>query len=657
MSIEVLNHHHPLRPAPWFSHGLCGGCKKTGHIYNGYRCADSECHDFLYHKECAEASPVINHPSHPKHPLHLEKYFGRSKCPICGSGTGTYHLSNVGYSCSQCIFYIDLECSRKSQPPYFIQAKSHKHTLVLLTKKIESGQCEVCRKTVVGKNPYACFLCKVFFHLDCVHLSPEVNHHSHPNHPLALLTTGAPDYTDNTCILCGRDLEEALRHCSICNFSICFDCAKDPPPPALLELKTHEHQLILLPRQISFTCNACGMQGDRSPYYCTQCNFMVHRDCIGLPHVININRHDHRISRTNYLSPGVWSCGVCRQSVNRFCGAYSCSVCSSYVVHSQCATRHDVWDGVELEGIPEEAEDIMPFKVVGDNLIRHFSHEHNLRLGEEHNTRHDERKRCQACIRPIYPGPVYSCERCNFFLHEVCANLHLKKRLVFHNNPFKLKVMGAPVVLSCGACKGGFHGFSYRSPNFLELDVRCSLVSEPYVYEGHLHPLYFGNKGASKCEACDEVIEGIALYCDDCNFVLGFCCAVLPKTVRHKCDDHPLFLSYGEKASGKYWCDICEEETDSKKWFYTCADCGVTLHIKCVLGDFLNLMPGTIFEERRYSMIVVVNDRSFRPFCGHCKMRCKCTIIVKVRSPFNVFMCSYDCLYTYLIEKNAIFYS
>ncbi|KAL9816096.1 hypothetical protein AtNW77_Chr4g0273991 [Arabidopsis thaliana] len=36
----------------------------------------------------------------------------------------------------------------------------------------------------------------------------------------------------------------------------------------LLNVKAHDHQLTLFPRLISFICNACSLNGDRSPYIC-----------------------------------------------------------------------------------------------------------------------------------------------------------------------------------------------------------------------------------------------------------------------------------------------------------------------------------------------------------------------------------------------------
>ncbi|CAN6992520.1 unnamed protein product [Brassica rapa subsp. trilocularis] len=67
----------------------------------------------------------------------------------------------------------------------------------------------------------------------------------------------------------------------------------------------------------------------------------------------------------------------------------------------------------EERGIPETSEDIVPFKVVGDNLIRHFMHEkHILLLLKDYDY---ERVRCEACVSQIGFGLVYSCQECRFF--------------------------------------------------------------------------------------------------------------------------------------------------------------------------------------------------------------------------------------------------
>ncbi|CAG7890816.1 unnamed protein product [Brassica rapa] len=56
--------------------------------------------------------------------------------------------------------------------------------------------------------------------------------------------------------------------------------------------------------------------------------------------------------------------------------------------------------------------------------------------------------------------------------------------------------------------------------------------------------------------------------------------------------EHPLLPS-AMFIDGK--CDGCRVRglmyAYSSKWFFTCFDCGVTLHDECVLGDFSRLTP------------------------------------------------------------------
>lgn len=145
----------------------------------------------------------------------------------------------------------------------------------------------------------------MYLHKECAESPSEINHPSHTRHPLTLLTQGAPDDSHiNSCRLCGGKFRRLIYHCSECEFSLDPVCARKPPPLIVDHLKGHEHVLTLMPRLIFFTCNACGMVGDRSPwspYVCPQCDFMIHKDCIYLPRVININRHHHRVSRTYFL--------------------------------------------------------------------------------------------------------------------------------------------------------------------------------------------------------------------------------------------------------------------------------------------------------------------------------------------------------------------
>jgi len=647
-------HKYPLTISTRFVNDSCKGCNIKGPIYGGYRCNEPSSTSLFFHKECAEAPPeIINHPSHPQHPLKLHNSLRNPcKCNLCGKTFFAF-----GYRCSsKCDFIVDLTCGINPLPVSIEHPKSHHHPVIFLKEPAKPGRrrCGIC-KGYNGGCSYACLECEVHFHVECVNLSQEVNHPSHPQHSLKLL--GYESLTsdaEETCLLCGERPDKVLYRCSTCNFSVCRFCTKDPPPLAIEHHKTHEHRLVLLSRLISFECNACGMQGDRSPYMCVQCGFVVHRTCIDLPRVININRHDHRISFTHHLGVGYSRCGICRKDISQYHGAYLCPRCPNYAAHSLCATRKDVWDGVELEGTPDDDdEDIAPFKVVGDNLIKHFSHEeHNLRLNKD-NINRDQGSRCEACVLPIYSDPIYNCEECRFILHEKCANHPKKKRHVFHTKPFTLwsrpprsfhsKDFRFYDVFRCKACRTKSTGFRYVS-DWWVLDVRCGSRSEPVIHDGHRHPLYYEHKKDHCCDACYKEIDGYLLSCDTCDFDLDLHCTDLPKVVKHSCDDHPLSLCYGENATGKYWCDICEAETDPSKWFYTCSVCVVTAHIECVLGDFSRLMPGRIINYNKVRVEVVLNNYSSRPFCAKCHSRCRAPIILKLCDPYTGYICSDACV-------------
>ncbi|KAL9816095.1 hypothetical protein AtNW77_Chr4g0273981 [Arabidopsis thaliana] len=126
----------------------------------------------------------------------------------------------------------------------------------------------------------------------------------------------------------------------------------------------------------------------------------------------------------------------------------------------------------------------------------------------------------------------------------------------------------------------------------------------------------------------------------NCRFVICFDCATLPQVVKHRVDDHPLSLCYGERASGKYWCDICEKETNPETWFYTCKDHQASLHTECVYGEFSGLMPGSTIEFFGISCEMVLNNSVSRPFCSWCKLHCIFPIVLKTS---DEYLCSTKC--------------
>ncbi|KAG7614748.1 putative chromatin regulator PHD family [Arabidopsis thaliana] len=648
-AVNLPIHEHPLYPSARCIIGECDGCHVNGFMYSGYFCNEPFCF-IWFHKECAEAPAEISHSSHHQHPLLLTNDSTDGPCDLCGQ-----KLLPPCYSCSTCEFKVDMTCAMKPSPPAIEHPLCHHHSLVFLKKREEKVSCELCKDSIAGPS-YSCLECDVYFHVNCIQLSKEVNHPCHSAHPLNLIPSESlTDDAETTCLLCGDiPAENMLYHCSVCNFTSCLGCTKNPPLLVIEHIKTHKHPLILFPRRIPNICDICGKKCEFAVYVCPQCDFVTARGCIDLARVININRHDHRISLTHHLGTGYSKCGVCHENVNQYKGAYSCSVCPNYAVHSTCAVRNDVWDGVELEGTREITEDNSPFKVVGDNLICHFSHEeHPLRLHKDEVFIHDEHKRCAACIHPVGFGSIYCCETCPFILHEKCANLPMKKRLVFGTRPYTL-MKETTKLTNCKLCGILSDGFAYSS-RWLDVDVHCGSLNEPLVHDGHIHPLNFDKMKNHYCDGCKTDIDDYMLRCKACDFDLCLYCATLPKRIWHRNDGHPLTLCCGEKeeANGKYWCDICEKELDPSIWFYTCFDCGVTLHAQCVLGDFSRLALGQNywFGEKGIKFEAVPNNHNTRPLCIQCQSRCNVSVILKKGNEDNRYICSRSCLSSYLGQK------
>ncbi|EOA22295.1 hypothetical protein CARUB_v10002896mg [Capsella rubella] len=641
-----LIHEHLMMPYNDTWKGEC--CGRSGFTTGGYYCLSC---NFYVHKKCVDdSSEYIEHPSHAAHTLKLQSKPNHS-CDLCRQ-----RIKHLCYRCEICDFDLDLLCAKYPPPEVIDALETHHHKLTLLkVKELNESYCNAkCGMTVSYKFHYKCIECDLAYHVDCVWNPPDVKHPSkvyhtyHPLHPLKLHRGQPPEYSDGKCRLCESEFGNGLfYHCSACNFSLDMGCVSNPPQNSVLNLKAHPHQLIFRPRLDVFTCNACGLSGDRSPYICSQCDFMIHKWCLSLPRVININRHDHRVSHTSVLGVVNSVCGVCRQKVDWIWGGYSCQRCPQYVVHSNCAIRYDVWNEIELEGVPEEIEDIEPYVVIDDNTIQHFSHkEHYLRL-HVNGLIWEENKWCSACTHPICLQSFYGCMDCDFILHQNCAESPRKKRHVLHNERLTLVTSKADDYFHCTACDRFSNGFMYQCGD-KKLDVLCGSISEPFVHPSHPHhPLYYiPPVGEKKCNGCNNWSwSSPVLTCIEsgCGFVLCFHCATLPQKVKHRVDDHPLSLCYGEKASGKYWCDICETETNPKTWFYTCKDHQSSLHTQCVLGDFARLMPSSLtYSHRSYE--VVRNNSMSCPFCRACESHCMYPIFLKKLGTSDLYVCSLNCM-------------
>ncbi|KAF8118426.1 hypothetical protein N665_0005s0189 [Sinapis alba] len=500
----------------------------------------------------------------------------------------------------------------------------------------EPSWCRACECKESSTTYYYCNGCKLSYHKECVESSPLIKSPHHPKHPLQLiiLTSNYLYPKLLSCSYCGSSYRDSflLYYCFICEFSLDPICAIRPS--FLNYQKRHEHTLNHFPRKTDLICDVCGLIDSKCLIYvCLECGFVVHTKCIHLPFVIRISRHNHRLSFT-YSPPlrVLLFCGVCHQKVDGNYGKYCCLKDCTYVVHSKCATRRDVWDEKELEQEPEEEEyeNLNSFEVIGDGIIQHFSHSHHLKF-EKKTTGilHDENKLCQACVLPFYGGDVYNCmdSKCDFVLHEACANLPRTIQHMAHPYPFILQVSDINCFF-CGYCYRLSFGFRYFCSKgdeyeYVSLDTRCAAISEPFDHQSHPHPLFLSNELGKyrPCSICRK--ESIrTLNCIECDFCLCFYCATLPYRIRYEHDEHFLTLSYEENASPN-WCEVCEETLDSYKWLYICKECGVAFHIACLLGKcafYVKPAQNLLFNDQKFN--IVLRNGLTRPICKLCKSRC-----------------------------------
>ncbi|KAH0901279.1 hypothetical protein HID58_040782 [Brassica napus] len=389
------------------------------------------------------------------------------RCKLCGE-----KLFYMFYHCSICDFVVDTACA-KNPPPNVIEfPKAHEHSLVI-AKDLSDFKCGFCGEEDHLRYRYRCYLCILEFEIRCSMLSLEIDYPYHPKHPLKFLTKEEQHFSHGKCRICGKELRWKFYHCSICKFSVDVDCVRDPSPLAILFPKAHEHQLSVTPRKISFDCDACGMAGHRSPYSCQQCDFMIHQSCIDLPEIINVNRHEHRLSRCLHLSPGSWICGFCHKKVDWSYGAYSCSICPNYAIHSKCAIRDDVWDKLELKGIPEEPQDMEPFKYTD---FQYFSIDVKCTTISE------------SIIHESHPCTLY-----------------------YNIGKF----------IECASCNSSKYQFLSDDCSF-GLDTRCVALPKAtqHWYDEHLLFLCYekNKRGECWCDICEEQIGTMIWFytCDSC---------------------------------------------------------------------------------------------------------------------------------------------
>ncbi|KAK2977022.1 hypothetical protein RJ640_022288 [Escallonia rubra] len=141
---------------------------------------------------------------------------------------------------------------------------SHHHPLHLL--KLQEGDskvCSGCEEDIVG-SAYSCTesQCSHFLHKSCFELSRKIQHESHPEHPLVLLSS--PPYKEEgefTCNACYRIAGDLCFSCDVCHTSI--------------------NEICWL-------------------YYCEKCDYGTHSDCVNAAETDPVLAAQLRVQRLQF---------------------------------------------------------------------------------------------------------------------------------------------------------------------------------------------------------------------------------------------------------------------------------------------------------------------------------------------------------------------
>ncbi|XP_051134686.1 uncharacterized protein LOC127253918 [Andrographis paniculata] len=511
--------------------------------------------------------------------------------------------------------------------------------------------CHACTLPIFS-TPYKRYRDYIFH--ECCWKIPEVltDHPLHLKVPLQLYTLNRmvpfQFYKCNTasgcviCTQCKKMCNGSFYQChqGSCGFTIDLICAR-----LVVDILHRSHKHTLVPfrsRSALITCEACESVGNGEFYWCSLCDFYIHQSCALLHNNIRHEKHkQHSLTLTYHLPQDSLKkikcveCSLCHGKLSKNSGVYICTRCD-FAAHIKCAISEE-HGGFEHVPIREAVGGLIHFPMMDEhksamqymrmdnnggssnennnekNIVAIDNiHDHSLILHEDYlegSSSSSSRYLCDACVEPI-SGPFYSCSECpDFYLHKCCANLppflHIphpycsgsswtfmpKRRLsnVFPNRFF------------CHGCCKMSNGFAYQCNECQRiLDLSCALMPEIITHEAHgkSHILFLSRGSFYNKYSTTYSLYNLYYGCGSChNCKLDVRNALLPSTVEHKLDRHPLKLMYSSSSASissleddDKFCEICEDGVDTQDSFYHCEKCVTLFHTRCIprVGDRLS---------------------------------------------------------------------
>ncbi|XP_022761720.1 uncharacterized protein LOC111307776 [Durio zibethinus] len=497
---------------------------------------------FNLHKKCAELPLEMNDMCHRKHPLVLQFSNERLSCKICQEKTQRFGFS---YCCLSCEFVVHVECV---PPSSIVEDKSHQHPFTLVRRRVPFI-CDACA-TKGNYVAYICCTCNIIVHKKCTSLPRVIKSKWHDHllfHTYFLEEEEAFKSLD--CLICHEEVNTELGNycCSDCNIIFHVNCVtedkdsyfmvslenegeksseslellpdisiesitcvferNDAGEATKIEHFKHIHNLMLSDKITGCdkSCDGCVLPILDSFYYCSQCDFFLHKACAELPKKKHVWHH-HCRQPLILISDDAFRCEYCDFISNGF--AYKCNECGR-----QTCLRCVIALSPGARTSPK--------------------HEHPLLYYIEHEVR------CSACGEYIYGA--FCCKECNFALHCGCFSLPTTARHKCDEHLLILTNHDSNNYSECYYCdicekrRDPNHWFYHCATCDKSAHIDCVLGEFPFIklggiykYEDHPHPLTFVNKiyYYPDCIRCGEPCQGLALECakSGCNYIVHWTC-------------------------------------------------------------------------------------------------------------------------------------
>ncbi|CAN4080470.1 unnamed protein product [Withania somnifera] len=180
-----------------------------------------------------------------------------------------------------------------------------------------------------------------------------LNHFSHPQHPLELITHQNFD-PSQVCSGCKIQATGSVYTCKSCNFYLHLECSQ--MPQKITHPFDKEHTFTLFPKPIYtegiFQCDACGETGDGFSYHCKTCGTDLHILCAVLPQCLTHWSHYHQLE-LQFSSPypdNSFCCDICK-NIGDNQWLYRCHTCG-FDAHMNCTKLQSPPHQTHFQQIP-----------------------------------------------------------------------------------------------------------------------------------------------------------------------------------------------------------------------------------------------------------------------------------------------------------------